>query len=128
MTKATSDLQVERVFRAGLSQLGSAVGCADDPTTGAEKKRWVEVERVDRVAETIIDEYGGPEGAKVLWKGKIIGVERTLRMGYIYGELIIGWAIVGDEESSAEDEFRGKIKIPFKNEKYLCCQNDRRRR
>lgn len=36
MTKATSDLMVERVFRAGLSQLGSSVGCAEGPVTGGE--------------------------------------------------------------------------------------------
>lgn len=36
MTKATSDLTVERVFRAGLSQLGSHVGCAEGPVTGGK--------------------------------------------------------------------------------------------
>ena len=36
MTKATSDLMVERVFRAGLSQLGSAVGCAEGPISGGK--------------------------------------------------------------------------------------------
>jgi len=36
MTQATSDLKVERVFRAGLSQLGSHVGCAEGPVTGGE--------------------------------------------------------------------------------------------
>ena len=34
MTKATSDLMVERVFRAALSQLGSHVACAEGPVTG----------------------------------------------------------------------------------------------
>ena len=28
---------VERVFRAGLSQLGSSVGCADGPVTGGKQ-------------------------------------------------------------------------------------------
>ena len=36
MTKATSDLMVERVFRAALSQLGSAVGCAEGPISGSK--------------------------------------------------------------------------------------------
>jgi DUF917 family protein len=72
--------------------------------------------RVDRVAETIVDECGGADAAKVLWKGKIVGVERTLRMGHIYGECIIEGAAVTDEEANADNTFQGKIKIPFKNE------------
>ncbi|KAH8905280.1 DUF917-domain-containing protein [Coniochaeta sp. PMI_546] len=135
MTKATSDLQVEKVIRASLSQMGSSVGCADPPVTGAETKRWVvehtisqswrigravanarRSNRVDRVAETIVDECGGSDAAKVLWKGKIVGVERTLRMGHIYGELIIEGGAVTDDDTDSVNPFRGKIKIPFKNE------------
>src|ERR1700760_4785642 len=75
MTKATSDTAVENFFRAGLSQLESHVGCADPPVSGAETKRWVvehtislswrigrsvararKFNRMDQVAETIIDE------------------------------------------------------------------------
>lgn len=127
MTKATSDLTVERVFRAGLSQIGSHVGCAEGPVTGAETKRWVvehtislswrigravtrarQTNRIDTVAETIISEVGGAESASVLFKGKIVGVERTLRMGHVYGEVII--------EASSPSSFSGKLKIPFKNE------------
>ena len=137
MPKATSDLQVERILRAGLSQMGSHTGCAEAPVTGAEMKRWV-VEhtisqawrigravdkarlfnRVDTLAETIIDECGGPEAAKVIWKGKIVAVERTLRMGHIYGECLIEGAEVIDREggSVGESQFQGLIKIPFKNE------------
>lgn len=70
--------------------------------------------RIDTVAETIIDEVGGPESAKVLFKGKIIGVERTLRMGHVYGEVIIEASDVSSSDKPAE--FKGKIKIPFKNE------------
>lgn len=102
VTKATSDLQVEKIIRASLSQMGSHVGSADAPVTGAETKRWAvehtisqswrigravanarRSNRVDKVAETIVDECGGSDAAKVLWKGKIVGVERTLRMGHI---------------------------------------------
>ncbi|PTB49131.1 hypothetical protein M431DRAFT_545602 [Trichoderma harzianum CBS 226.95] len=136
--KATSDLQVERVLRAGLSQMGSQTGCADSPVTGAEMKRWVVqhtislawrigravsrarlTNRVDNVAETIIHECGGPQAARVIWKGKIIGVERTLRMGHVYGECIIeGADIVERDDPSQESQaqFKGYIKIPFKNE------------
>lgn len=142
MPKACSDLQVERILRAALSQMGSSVAAADAPVTGAECKRWA-VEhtisqswrigravararrdnRIDNVAETILAECGGPEAGKVLWKGKVIGVERTLRMGHIYGELIIeGADVVDDQQSTAKStddhkpQFQGIIKIPFKNE------------
>ncbi|EPE09772.1 hydantoinase [Ophiostoma piceae UAMH 11346] len=140
MSKATSDLQVEQAFRAALSQLGSHTGCAEAPVTGAETRRWVvehtlsqawrigravdrarRQNRVDSVAETIIDECGGPAGARVIWKGKIVGVERTLRMGHVYGECIIEGADVVDVAEGVDGSdrplpFVGRVKIPFKNE------------
>ncbi|KAL6802674.1 hypothetical protein GGI42DRAFT_324952 [Trichoderma sp. SZMC 28013] len=136
--KATSDLQIERVLRASLSQMGSKTGCADSPVTGAEMKRWVVqhtislawrigravsrarlTNRVDNVAETIIHECGGPQAAKVIWKGKIVGVERTLRMGHVYGECIIEGADIVERDDPTQEnqtQFKGFIKIPFKNE------------
>lgn len=132
---ATSDLKVEQVIRAALSQMGSHVGCADGPVTGAETRRWAvehtislswrigrevvrarKENRIDSVAESIIDAVGGPETGRVLFKGKIVGVERTLRMGHVYGEVIIEGADVNDETSSTSSDFTGRIKIPFKNE------------
>ncbi|KAK4167152.1 hypothetical protein QBC43DRAFT_256224 [Cladorrhinum sp. PSN259] len=125
MPKASSDRQVERIMRAALSQMGSQVAAAEPPVTGAEMKRWVvdntisqawrigravararQENRLDNVGETIIEECGGSAAGKVLFKGKIVGVERTLRMGHVYGECII-------EGTSG---FTGRIKIPFKNE------------
>lgn len=128
MTKAPTELDAERALRAALSQMGSHVGCAKGPVSGANTKRWV-VENtmslswrigravslsrctntVDTVAESIIDEVGGAESAKVLFKGKVVGVERILKMGHAYGEVII--------ESTEEGEGRNeKLVIPFKNE------------
>ncbi|KAK4156653.1 hypothetical protein C8A00DRAFT_30508 [Chaetomidium leptoderma] len=53
-------------------------------------------------------------------QGKIVGVERMLRKGHIYGECIIEGGDVVDPDSSATSpggrEFSGRIKIPFKNE------------
>jgi DUF917 family protein len=72
------------------------------------------------VAEQIIDEVGGPETAKILFRGKIIGVERRLWKGHSYGEIIIQQ--VADEElessssTSATVAVGGVLKIPFKNE------------
>jgi DUF917 family protein len=127
MPTATSDLKVEQVIRAALSQMGSSVGTADAPVTGAETRRWAvehtislswrigrEVararvqNRIDSVAESIIDAIGGPETGRVLFKGKIVGVERKLHMGHVYGEVVI--------EGTNTSEYQGRIKIPFKNE------------
>ena len=126
MPTATSDLKVEQVIRAALSQMGSAVGTADAPVTGEETRRWAvehtislswrigrevaratKENRIDNVAESIIDAVGGPETGRVLFKGKIIGVERKLWMGHVYGEVII---------EGTDAQFSGKVKIPFKNE------------
>jgi hypothetical protein len=60
------------------------------------------------MAEAIVAEVGGAETASVLFKGKIVGVERTLRMGHAYGEVIIE----GDGDGGAKE----KLVIPFKNE------------
>ncbi|EGO52020.1 hypothetical protein NEUTE1DRAFT_132793 [Neurospora tetrasperma FGSC 2508] len=159
MPKAASDAAVEKIIRAALSQMGSQVGAADPPVRGAEMKRWVventvsqawrlgravararAMNRLDEVAETIVEECGGGQkgvAAKVLFKGKIVGVRRTLRMGHVYGECIIEGTDVTDDTTSTtndgrrtrgrrggqgvageeKEDFTGKrIKIPFKNE------------
>jgi DUF917 family protein/N-methylhydantoinase A/oxoprolinase/acetone carboxylase beta subunit len=126
MGSATSDLKVEQVMRAALSQMGSAVGTADAPVTGAETRRWAvehtislswrigrevsrarKENRIDSVADCIVDAVGGTEAGRVLFKGKIVGVERKLWMGHVYGEVII---------EGTDATYTGKIKIPFKNE------------
>lgn len=144
MTSATSDLQVERALRAAISQMGSHAGCAEGPVSGAETRRWavehtisaawrigraVEKARranmVDEVAEEIVKEVGGSGAAKVLWKGKIVGVTRTLRMGHVYGECLIEGMDVAEakegdtgalKRGQGRSRFEGVIKIPFKNE------------
>ncbi|RDW94463.1 actin-like ATPase [Coleophoma crateriformis] len=132
MTEATSELMVERAFRAALSTMGSHVACAKGPITGTNTKNWVventislswrigravalarQTHQIDSVAEAIIGEVGGHQSAKVLFRGKIVGVERTLRMGHVYGEVII-------EESGLGKV--GRMKIPFKNENIVAIQ------
>ncbi|KAI8205545.1 putative D-/L-hydantoinase subunit A [Colletotrichum sp. SAR 10_86] len=136
MTKARTELDAERAFRAALSQMGSHVGCAKGPVSGRDTKSWV-VENtvslswrigravalsrcsntIDRVAEAIVDEVGGEESARVLFRGKIVGVERVTRMGHAYGEVII-------EGSSADGKGVEKLVIPFKNENILAKKVD----
>ena len=127
MTKAPTELDAERALRAALSQMGSHVGSAKGPVSGKNTKLWcventmslawrigraVALSRcsdtIDTVAEAIVDEVGGVETAAVLFKGKLVGVERTLRMGHAYGEVIIE----GDGDGATKE----KLIIPFKNE------------
>lgn len=131
MTKAPTEQDAERALRAALSQMGSHVGCAKGPVSGKNTKTWV-VENtmslswrigravslarcsntVDTVAESIIAEVGGPESAKLLFKGKIVGVERVTRMGHAYGEVVIE-STQGEAASGLTKE---RLIVPFKNE------------
>jgi DUF917 family protein len=139
MTQAKSELMVERAFRAALSQMGSHVGCAKGPVSGKNTKSWIvehtislswrigravalsrSLNQIDTVAESIISEVGGDGSAKVLFKGKIVGVERTLRTGHVYGEVIIE---AMDVNNSDEPNGKGRYKIPFKNENILAIED-----
>lgn len=137
MTKAPTELDAERALRAALSQMGSHVGCAKGPVSGENTKKWV-VENtmslswrigravalsrctnmVDTVAESIIAEVGGPESAKVLFKGKIIGVERITKLGHAYGEVIIEatGSDMNEEANPVAGFMKERLVIPFKNE------------
>lgn len=137
MTKAPTEPDVERALRAALSQMGSHVGCAKVSVSGANAKKWVVentmslawrigravalsrcTKMVDTIAESIIAEVGGPESARVLSEGKIVGVERVLRMGHAYGEVIIE-AMAGDEKAKKE-----RMIIPFRNENIYAKRED----
>ncbi len=139
MTQAKSELIVERAFRAALPQMGSHVGCAKGPVTGKNTQSWVvehtislswrigravalsrSLNTIDNVAESI-REVGGDESVKVLFKGKVVGVKRTLRMGHVYGELIIEAINVGGDEKPNSKQ---RYKIPFKNENILTIREE----
>ena len=57
MTQAKSDMHVEKIMRAALSQMGSAVAVAEPPVTGAECKRWAVENTLVRI---IIHPMGSP--------------------------------------------------------------------
>lgn len=64
---------------------------------------------------------GGGGGANVLWKGKIVAVNRELKIGHVYGECVIRGADVGDGEDDSDghgtaEGYDGFVRIPFKNE------------
>jgi DUF917 family protein len=73
---------------------------------------------VDTVAEAVIAEVGGSESARVLFKGKIVGVERVLRMGHAYGEVII------DSTAGESGQAKERMIIPFKNENIYAKKED----
>ncbi|KAM0557038.1 hypothetical protein ACHAPJ_005718 [Fusarium lateritium] len=139
MKKAPTELDAERALRAALSQMGSHVGCAKGPVSGKNTKTWV-VENtislswrigravalsrctntVDTVAESIIAEVGGHESARLLFKGKIVGVERITRMGHAYGEVVIE----STEDDSSSNSAKRRLIIPFKNENIYAKEVD----
>src|SRR5436189_1261202 len=116
MTKTTNDEIVDRALRASCSEMGSRVGMAAKPTTAENVVKYSVLNtlslawRIGRciaraqatntvrtVAEQMIDEMGGPTAAKVLFRGKVVAVERRLVKGHSYGEITIQ-QIQKDEE------------------------------
>ncbi|KAL2104910.1 hypothetical protein VUR80DRAFT_9362 [Thermomyces stellatus] len=142
MTDTTSDEIVDRALRAACAQMGSSVGWAAKPVTkhaitnysvlntvslawriGRTIARAAATNTMSSVAEQMVDECGGPEAAKVLFRGKIVAVERRLHMGHSYGEITVQQAQTDDEEKTAAGGKSypavaegGVLKIPFKNE------------
>jgi DUF917 family protein len=72
--------------------------------------------------ERIVKEAGGAQAAKVLFRGKIVDVERKLFKEHSYGEIIIQQTSDSDSEDplnslrSEAVSIGGQLKIPFKNE------------
>ncbi|KAK7890772.1 hypothetical protein LTR67_007981 [Exophiala xenobiotica] len=138
MTKSPDDEIVDRALRASCAEMGSKVGMAARPTTtdrvrnfgvintlslawriGRIVARAQQESTIHTVAEQIIDEVGGPTTAKILFRGKITGVERRIFKGHSYGEVTIAQAQDDEEEQhheSAAVAEGGVVKIPFKNE------------
>ncbi|VDB99599.1 unnamed protein product [Peniophora sp. CBMAI 1063] len=126
VSRATSERMVERAFRAILAEMGSSVGFAKGAFSGADTRalsvkhtvslawrigRAVALCRArsdfDAVANVIVDAVGavgGPTTARVLFRGKIVSVERKNVKGHLYGEV----AVV--------DSDAGRLTITFKNE------------
>lgn len=138
MTRTDEDLHVDRVLRAPCVEMGSFVGMCGKPTStervlkysvrntlsqawriGRCIHRAMLSNTISTVAEQIIEEVGGPESAKLLFRGKIIGVERKLIKGHSYGEIVVE-QLADDQQDGANASTPiargGLLKIPFKNE------------
>lgn len=138
MTRAPNDEIVDRALRASCSEMGSRVGMAAKPTTTQHVRKYgvlntcslawrigrciaqcTASNNLSNVAASIIEEAGGPQAAKVLFRGKIVAVERRLFKGHSYGTVHIAAFSDGDEENAPELTplaSGGTLKIPFKNE------------
>jgi len=78
---------------------------------------------ISTVAEAIIHEVGGTKSAKILFRGKIVAVERKLFKGHSYGLITIAALAASEDESTEDQKARlpaiktsGTLTIPFKNE------------
>ncbi|KAL1302786.1 hypothetical protein AAFC00_003132 [Neodothiora populina] len=141
MVRAPDDEIVDRALRASCSEMGSRVGMAAKPTTTDKVRKHAVLNtcsmawRVGRciakaeatnslstVAEAIIEEAGGQQSAKVLFRGKIVAVERRLYKGHSYGEIHIANVSTEDDDGAVDDKRMpavaegGLMEIPFKNE------------
>jgi DUF917 family protein len=141
MTRAPNDEIVDRALRASCAEMGSRVGNAAKPTTGDKMRRFGVLNTVSlawrigrciamaeatntlsSVAESIVNEVGGEKSAKILFRGKIVAVERRLFKGHSYGSITVA-GLSSEEDENAENTDRmpavvsgGTLTIPFKNE------------
>lgn len=142
MTKASNDEIVDRALRASCAEMGSRVGMAAKPTTTQRVRdfgvlntvslawrigRCIAIAEAENTlstaAESIVHEVGGEDCAKILFRGKIVGVERRLFKGHSYGSITISSLTADEDERSDSKATRieavaseGTLRIPFKNE------------
>lgn len=150
MTKTSNDEIVDRALRASCAEMGSRVGMAAKPTTKSRVVKYGVLNTVSlawrigrcialaqatntisRVPEMIINEVGGPQSAKILFRGKIVAVERRLFKGHSYGSITVA-GLSQSEQEVAEDTgdsmpavaVGGTLEIPFKNENIVATHTD----
>lgn len=149
MTKSPNDKLIDQTLRAPAIDMGYYVGFCAKPTTTDLVRKWAvkntmsQAWRIGRsiararqnntlesVTEQVIEELGGRDSAKVLFHGKIVGVERRLHKGHSHGEVIIQH-VSNDSETRNKSIGKlgsaasptvvvgGELRIPFMNENLL---------
>jgi DUF917 family protein/N-methylhydantoinase A/oxoprolinase/acetone carboxylase beta subunit len=136
MTAAPRDEAVDKPLRGAIAEMGSLVGLAPRPTTG-EAVQNVGVLRsvslawrigramaraegyADGAPDAIVKEVGGAGSAKVLFRGKVAGVDRTLSKGHSVGVLRIVADTSQARAAGPDEETVGELRIPFINENIL---------
>lgn len=130
ITESKDDFLLENVMRASLSEIGCSVSLMNPPMSYEDVKEktinrsislaW-RIGKAVRVARQKSETYKLPEiilnsvdnSGSLLFSGKIIGVERELFKGHVWGKVII------------EDELKRKMVIPFKNENIYAKIDDK---
>jgi DUF917 family protein len=156
LKSAQSTAAVDSVLRACCVTMGCAAGVVSRPLTAEEfvnqgllhthSAAWRIGRAVKSVqsgcwtgdgtpAEAVVEECGGPNSAKILFKGKIVEVSNRLVKGHSVGQLIVeGYspsfetANVSVQESAAQPKARTRQQssISFKNENLIAeLLNDR---
>lgn len=74
---------------------------------------------ISRVGPILVDALGGPSSAKVLFRGKITGLERTLVKGHTVGAVTIAANDLADEADETAEKFSGWVKIVRRPSPYL---------
>ncbi|KAF5681269.1 hydantoinase [Fusarium heterosporum] len=142
MTKSPDDKLIDQTLRAPAIEMGYYVGFCAKPTTVDLVHRWAikntmsQAWRIGRciaranknntmstVTEQIIEEMGGGESAKVLFRGKIVEVERRLFKGHSHGEVVIKYVPADIDHEHNGHQINpppvatgGELRIPFMNE------------
>ncbi|CAM1508104.1 Fc.00g049520.m01.CDS01 [Cosmosporella sp. VM-42] len=144
MTKAPDDKIIDQTLRAPAIEMGYYVGFCAKPSNPELVRKWAikntmsQAWRIGRciaragknntmstVTEQIIEEMGGSDSAKLLFRGKIINVERRLFKGHSHGEVVVKHL---ETETDREQNDRagilamatgGELRIPFMNENLL---------
>ncbi|KAH8892391.1 hydantoinase [Thozetella sp. PMI_491] len=141
LTSAKNPLAVDQVLRAACITMGLAAGISAKPISKSELQQWSVHKSMSlswrlgravlraRAASTIstlhhdiITEFGGPQSAKKVFEGKIVGIGQTIHKGRSHGNLVIEKLKdyekdqVGGGES---DDGPVKISIPFMNENLI---------
>lgn len=120
---AQSDLYVEKLVRAALSEVGAHVAIAHNTMNKKELQKmsinnslsncWRNGRSIfqtrqsfdiQKLPQNILKSFGSSDVGSNLFQGKIISIEKKLFKGHVYGEVII------------EDSEKNKLAIPFKNE------------
>jgi N-methylhydantoinase A/oxoprolinase/acetone carboxylase beta subunit/DUF917 family protein len=130
ITESKSDYLLEKVMRASLSEIGCTVDVMNPPMKASDMDRdtihgslslaW-RIGRAVRIARQRSEVYKMPQAildsvqksGKLLFQGKIVGVERRLFKGHVWGEVLI----------ESLDKLH-KMKIPFKNENIYAMMDD----
>lgn len=126
--KTKTNKAAESLIRAALSELGMFVGLVSviDDIQGMAIKNSISLawrigkavsiakqhSNISNVAQYIIDSVK-PTSAKLLFEGKIVGVEKRLQKGYVFGEVVI------------ESLNKGTMRIPFQNENLVAKVDDK---